>query len=243
MRMTNVVMVSGGRTSGYLAYLMRDEPNTIFIFNNTGAEHPETIKFIEKIDSKWLKGKLIKLESVINPIKGLGTTFKIIKNYSDLTMGINLFENMVKKYGIPNLKYRHCTRELKLQPSKKYLKFYNMKNYKVYLGIRGDEPKRINEKTGFWGNKATYILSHIDKQDIFNFWNKQNFDLEIDEHLGNCEFCFFKTDKKLKKVFNERPHLINMVKHLEQYKRVGSIYETGRFMFRKNRNVEQLIKG
>lgn len=52
-KIKNYVQVSGGRTSGYMAWLMRDEPDTIFMFQNTGREKDETYKFLNKIDKEF----------------------------------------------------------------------------------------------------------------------------------------------------------------------------------------------
>ena len=38
--MATFVQVSGGRTSGYMAHLLKSEPDTFFMFQNTGREKP-----------------------------------------------------------------------------------------------------------------------------------------------------------------------------------------------------------
>lgn len=51
------VGVSGGRTSGYLAWHVWEsthhDPDVHYIFTNTGYEHPKTIEFIRRMRDDW----------------------------------------------------------------------------------------------------------------------------------------------------------------------------------------------
>ena len=56
--------------------------------------------------------------------------------------------------------------------------------------------KRINnqKKAGF---RYLAQISETSKQDILSYWSEQPFDLEIEEHLGNCIFCIKKSVGKV----------------------------------------------
>ena len=46
-----IVSFSGGRTSAYLCSLIKkSHPDAVFVFMDTGAEHPKTYRFIRECD-------------------------------------------------------------------------------------------------------------------------------------------------------------------------------------------------
>lgn len=55
------------------------------------------------------------------------------------------------------------------------------------------------------GIKYLAQISKFTKQDILDWWKNQEFDLEIDEHLGNCVFCIKKSELKLSLAQRDRP--------------------------------------
>ena len=64
-----------------------------------------------------------------------------------------------------------------------------------------DEPKRLNGlRDG--KQKKVYPLAdwapfRVDKLDVLDFWEEMPFNLEIEEHEGNCLGCFKKSTSKL----------------------------------------------
>ena len=64
--------------------------------------------------------------------------------------------DQIEKYGIPNQNAPHCSRELKKQPIKSYARSIGWKNYQTALGIRSDEPKRLN-----WVAKKKYMQKSL----------------------------------------------------------------------------------
>ncbi len=89
--------------------------------------------------------------------------------------------------------------------------------YISLLGLRADENKRVSNilsRTIFASGATTascriktqppyehpYFPLHnldVSKKDVLNFWDKRDFNLELDDGLGNCTFCFMKGDKAL----------------------------------------------
>ncbi|STB29510.1 phosphoadenosine phosphosulfate reductase domain-containing protein [Citrobacter koseri] len=58
MGITHIVSFSGGRTSGRLVREMENKRklgwDVRYVFMDTGAEHPETYKFIREVVANWV---------------------------------------------------------------------------------------------------------------------------------------------------------------------------------------------
>ena len=115
-----MISFSGGKTSAYMtSVLLKSNPNAKVVFANTEQEHFETMKFIKNcIDGfKW---DVIVLETKVN--EGRKSSTYTVKDYNNMSMRGEPFEEVIKKYGIPNHSRLHCTRELKAAPIHKYAK-------------------------------------------------------------------------------------------------------------------------
>ncbi|GAG10822.1 unnamed protein product, partial [marine sediment metagenome] len=175
-----------------------------------------------------------------------------------------------KKYGLPNGTFLHCTRELKENPIISLMEAYGGKvghtkdkefisaSYETWIGIRSDEPKRLNGKVDGKQFKC-YPLAHemysdcgrsinlsCDKQDVLDFWEEMPFDLEIPEHQGNCVDCHKKSNKKLALVYKETPKVFNFTAYLDgQYSEVKAQVLDGKLIERKRfrgyKNTRELI--
>jgi hypothetical protein len=114
---------------------------------------------------------------------------------------------MMLKYGLPTVMGAWCTSRMKEDTHDKYCNDkYGKGNYVTWLGIRADEPKRL--KIG--RNPALRYLAEIsdfEKDDIIDFWSGMPFDLEIQEHLGNCVFCIKKSINKIALAARDEPTL------------------------------------
>ena len=235
------VSFSGGRSSAVMAAKIREAyPNheIKFIFMNTGQEHPKTIEFVKKCD-EYFKLDLILLESVQREGRK-SSGFRVV-TYDTLSMHGQPFEAMIRKYGIPNLEFPHCTRELKENPFKNYLRSVGWYSYYTALGIRADEPKRIKKRPN-----VIYPLNEwgLDKQDVLDFWKEMPFDLEIQEREGNCLWCWKKSLTK---------HVLNLKSNPEWYdfpeamERDYALQRTDlkpepRVFFREHRSTAQMRK-
>lgn len=60
-------------------------------------------------------------------------------------------------------------------------------------------------------SKIAYMGEFLDdeKSDVIDYWAAQDFDLEIDEHLGNCVFCIKKSVNKIALALRDEPDLAN----------------------------------
>lgn len=243
MKENILVAFSGGRTSAYMCYFLKENMNHLynlkFVYANTGLEHEKTLEFVDKVD-RYFNLDLVWIESVINPLKNKGSDF-VITNYKDACRDNRLFKDMCSKYGLPNQTYIHCTRELKNIPMLKYgNNIFGTGNFKQALGIRADEYKRVSLRPDL-----VYPLANIisrSKKDILEFWENQSFDLEIEEHYGNCVTCYKKSDKKLKMIADENPHYFDSFIELENLyaNKINTKEEYKRSMFRHFRTAHEV---
>lgn len=230
--MKKVVSFSGGRTSAYLCHLMIElygRENVDFIYMDTGAEHPKTYEFI-KLVNKFLGLNLICLRADFNQPLGKPHSYTVV-SVDDLGYDLGVYTALVAKYGTPSSAAGWCTSRMKEETHDKYCNdIYGKGNYETWLGIRADEPKRLNNvgKNKFLRYMAE--ISDDEKQDVLNWWytvifrdskivtSKKTsrtykvffdvkFDLEIPEHLGNCVFCFKKSNLKLAAAQRDEPGL------------------------------------
>lgn len=240
------ISFSGGRTSARMTKLLLDNPThkeVIVGFANTGREDERTLEFVDRCDRE-LGFNTVWIEAKINRRHGDGTTFEIVDFITAAREG-EPFEAVIEKYGIPNPNFRHCTRELKLNPITAYLRSigWGPGTYDTAIGIRADEIDRmsINAKA----NRIIYPLIKwgIRKSDVLSWWAGQSFDLELPEHYGNCVTCWKKSDRKLLTLAAENPRLFDFFDRMEKtYPDAGpGDFDRPRRFFRKNRSTLDII--
>lgn len=240
-----VVSFSGGRTSAYMTQMLleyySEQYELLVIFANTSREHEKTLEFINNCDQRLGFGT-VWLEAQVNPQKGKGTKH-VITSFSEAKRDGSVFEAVIAKYGIPNVSYLHCTRELKLQPMHSYLKSLGLDPavVKTAIGIRADEPRRI-------GKKPNIVYPLFDwfptiKEDILDYWqDEQTFDLGLEDWEGNCISCYKKSDLKLGKVYAKYPSYFEWCAEMEaKYSHVGAP-DAPRKMYRGSRSTVDMIK-
>ncbi len=232
MRTVNLCM-SGGRTSAYLTEKVLElqsngyygDVDFVITFANTGREHEKTLEFVNNCDERWRKlydNKVVWLEAVVHDGR-VPCSHKEV-DFDTADREGNVFEEIVAKYGLPNGNFLHCTRELKENPILSYMKTLGEEvghivkgelvkaTYETWIGIRADEPKRLN---GNRSGKQEKIFPLADfhpfnnetdlrafKWEVLDFWEDMPFDLDLPEYLGNCVDCHKKSFKKLKMVYD-----------------------------------------
>lgn len=245
-----VISFSGGRTSAYMTKLLlekyRGKRDIAVIYANTGKEREETLEFIHNCDTHF-KFNTIWIETEINPVFGKGGNVRIV-TYETASRKGEPFEDVIAKYGIPNMGTIHCTRELKTNPTLRYIKSLGWKDYEQALGIRIDEPKRIKQR-----DKIIYPLVKefpTTKLMVNKWWNFQKFDLKLKGYEGNCDLCWKKSKRKLLTLLVEKPELSEWWNEME-IKYGHYIPETHKHnpnvkipatFYRENTSIQELIE-
>ncbi len=240
-----IVSFSGGRTSAYLAKWLKDNKshiyNLTYIFMNTGAEDERTLEFVNRCDKEWGLN-LIWLEADVIQGERVGTKYKIV-TFETASRECEPFYDVVKKYGIPNKSYPHCNRELKLAPFEAWMADHLPDAHRA-IGIRCDEIDRMAANMDEKRIIYPLITMHpTRKGDVLGWWSRQDFDLNLPEHYGNCVTCWKKSDRKLLTLAHENPALFDHFNNMEVIARdIGSNAENnkGNF-FRENRNTKQVL--
>lgn len=247
-----VISFSGGRTSAYMTKMLLDSLDRsiyeiVVVFANTGKEREETLEFVHQCDIH-MGFNTVWIEAVINPVRGEGTRARVV-NYHTADRSGKVFEEMIKKYGIPNTSFLHCTRELKTNAITSYVRDQlGWSDYYTAIGIRSDEADRINPKH----KKLRYIYPMItmfptDKYGVNKFWINQSFDLRLKSYEGNCDLCYKKSDRKLLTLCREIPD------HTKWWDEMGDKYsdfipdgrtcnKTPVRFYRKNRSIKDLVE-
>lgn len=204
--MITMISFSGGRTSAMMAKILCDyipEDERIICFANTGKEHEATLKFVNDFEISFGL-KIHWLEYC--PLNA----FKIV-DYNSASRNGEPYEQLIKKRKyLPNVIARICTVELKIRPIKKFIQSLGIKHWENAVGIRYDEPHRYARlpkgclKEPYETIAPLYEM-RITKPDVLRYWANQSFDLQIPEHLGNCDMCFLKSRSKLKRIIKDEP--------------------------------------
>lgn len=280
-----LISVSGGRTSGYMAWWMinnRDivaarlcvsecDLEYIFAFANTGMEHEDTLRFMYETAKNfgfhcvWLEGYIVEgkvLRGLSKTIKrGASTQYNVtnyheayrIEQYKDPR---HPYHNHMVKYGVPNIKWKNCTREMKRNVINNWMLSHGQsekKDFYTAIGIRADESKRCAKNPE--DRNIIYPLvdwSPTDEAKVLGFWSKFSWDLKIPRESGNCVFCFEKSNNRLRDAYKLDPEAFEAIAWLEEKygyvgpeflrDKVAGIKSEPRPMFRQRRFASQLIQ-
>jgi 3'-phosphoadenosine 5'-phosphosulfate sulfotransferase (PAPS reductase)/FAD synthetase len=201
----NVLNFSGGRSSAYMVKRLIDEGGEYLVtFQNTGKEIKQTLDFVNECDQRW-KLNLVWLE-YRQP-----ATFEVVC-YKTASRNGEPFNQLLKQRpsSIPNQQFRFCTMELKIETLRRYLKSLGIIEYTSFNGIRYDEPRRWQKiKLNDYDVELPLVKWKITKNDVLNWWEKQSFDLMVNEPYGNCDGCFLKGKGKLSIIAKEKPELFD----------------------------------
>lgn len=242
------ISFSGGETSAYMTqWLLNNKANLYddikVVFANTGQENEETLEFVQKCDEHFGFG-VIWVEAEVDPRPRKGTKHKIVDFNSACRQG-SPFEEVIKKYGLPNQAWPHCTRELKLQPMTSYLRSCGWKkgSYDTAIGIRVDEIDRVSPKRKEFRFIYPLVSDHpMTKPEINAYWDSMPFRLNLKGYEGNCKWCWKKSLRKHLHLIKEHPDWYDFPEKMEQmYGLAGyNIDGTPRTLFRQNKSTKDL---
>ncbi|MDF2427365.1 MAG: phosphoadenosine phosphosulfate reductase family protein [Nitrosopumilus sp.] len=243
------ISFSGGRSSAFMVvfalnYETWNHHEKIILFANTGKENEQTLEFIDRC-SKHFNFKTVWVEAVVNSEKGVGTTHKIV-DFKSASRNGEPFEDMLKKYGIPNNNYPHCTRELKQQPMKSYMNSLGYKKYYSMRGIRADEKHRLS-RSEVYGIPVYPLAEHLtlNEKMVREFWDRQPFDLELKDYEGNCDLCWKKSLRKKMTLISENQKIAEWWRRTEKengYSGGRPMDKVALYEQRHGMSIEQIIE-
>lgn len=244
---TLFVSFSGGRTSAFMCYWLlknkSDEFNFIFTFANTSQEHEETLIFANECDKRFGLN-LVWLEAVVNMEQGKGIRHKVV-SFETAARNGEVFEAVIRKYGIPNAALPQCTSRLKVEVMESHKRSLGFKAaHKTAVGIRSDEMDRMNLKKVADGEIIYPLIKWhpISKAEIRHWWAEQDFDLDVPEHLGNCVTCWKKSFRKLMTIAKQEPERFDFFNRMEVELGGVKADNTDRVFFRGNRSAQDIFE-
>jgi hypothetical protein len=245
--------VSAGYSSVMMAIKIREwfpDHNIIYAMANTSKEREESLEFMNdcdkhyKLSLNWIEAKFHK--------RGTGVSFKIV-DFENLKRNGEIFEEGIKKLGIPSKINKWCNRDMKVEPLRKFAdSIFGRNNYSIAVGMRADEMDRV--KKDYKENNTFYPLMDkgISTKDRNRFWKDQPIQISIPAYKGNCDLCFEKSNRKLMTILIEEPDKAEwwdkMIKKysqipIEEKPAYNSYAENGGMNFyRENNSIEDLIK-
>jgi len=241
------ISFSGGRTSAYMLYKILEAhggklPDHIkCLFSNTGKELPETLDFVQACSDNWgVEIVWLELESIRRLTGGKVNNdmairadeyerkYKLVDYNTASRDGLPFTRLLMGLPQIPNAVQRTCTVNLKIRAMKWYLESIGYESPWVqFIGIRADEERRARKLHGkiSEGHEAVCPLwvDGITKEDVGDFWRKQNFDLKLPNNngttdWGNCDLCHLKSRSKRLSIIRERPDLADWWIQAEGFK-------------------------
>ena len=219
----NVINFSGGRTSAYMTYKLINETTEDYMvcFQNTGREMPETLDFVNECDKRW-NLNIVWLEY------RSGNSFEVVTYETASRDGRPFSEAIDSNSGIlPDGFKRYCTRMLKIDTERRYLRSLGIKDYTIFNGIRYDEPRRWSKTKSlpnYLSIEMPLVKMKTTKQDVLDWWKLQDFDLKINDPYGNCDCCFLKGKGKLAIIAKEKPELFDW--WIEKENRLNKTFKT-----------------
>lgn len=222
------VSFSGGETSGYMAALCNmvwrgKWDKVVTVFANTGEENEETLEFVHQCD-RHFGFNTVWVEAVVHP--GRKSSTHRVVDISTASRKGEPYEAVIQKYGIPNSEWLHCTRELKTNPMKSYIKSLGWKKgeYQTAIGIRADEAKRRSKTAKRRGIIYPMMdMQPTTKPEVNEFWLSQPFRLNLMGYEGNCKWCWKKSARKLFTIMSDNPERFDFPERMEeQYGTVGA---------------------
>lgn len=240
-----VISFSGGETSAYMAKWLienkkQDYDRVFCVFANTGQENEETLEFVYRCDKAFNLG-VHWIEAFVIPKRRMGTKHQPV-SFETASRDGYPFEQVIRKYGIPNKAYPHCTRELKLQPIKSWMKSMGIIDYHMAIGIRADEIDRMQADAKEKGLIYPLVKMGVTKPDVNLWWSKQEFRLNLKGYQGNCKWCWKKSLRKHLTLLNESPEAYDFPEQMEkQWGLAGhNVDGNKRVFFRNNLSTADL---
>jgi len=245
--MNLLISFSGGETSAYMTRWLLNNVEHQYdeiavLFANTGQENEQTLEFVQRCDDAF-NFNVVWLEAVVVYGERVACKHKVT-NFKNANRDGEVFEKVINKYGIPNKAWPHCTRELKLNPIKSYIKSLGWTNYHTAIGIRSDEIDRMSAAAKKDGLIYPLVSKHpMTKPMINQWWAGREFRLNLKGYQGNCKWCWKKSLRKHMTLMKESPEVYDFPKSMEKKHGLSGHNVDGnqRVFFRENMSTNDLF--
>jgi len=221
MSMKLLISFSGGETSACMTKWILENwrsryDEIMVVFANTGEENEQTLEFVKRCDDHF-GFNTVWIEAVQFPGARRGPSFRVV-NFETASRDGSPFEAAIKKYGIPNQKFKDCTRNLKQKPIEAYAKAQGWLagTYDLAIGIRIDEIDRISSRAET--RRIVYPFAKenpMTKPKVNAWWATQPFRLELRGYQGNCKWCWKKSLRKHLTLIQESPEVYDFPRRME----------------------------
>jgi 3'-phosphoadenosine 5'-phosphosulfate sulfotransferase (PAPS reductase)/FAD synthetase len=224
-----LISFSGGRTSGYMLWHILEAhggalPEGVHVtFANTGKERPETLAFVHEVETRWpVRVRWLEYRYIDN-----GHTYAEMDYATASRQGEPFAQLVSVKTYLPNPVMRFCTTELKVRVMKKFMLAQGIEEWDSVIGLRADEPSRVHRAKlscakERWNNVMPMATAGATLADVMGFWRRQPFDLQLEQHEGNCDLCFLKSTAKIERILRDhpesadRPRYANLLKIIQE---------------------------
>jgi 3'-phosphoadenosine 5'-phosphosulfate sulfotransferase (PAPS reductase)/FAD synthetase len=219
-----LISFSGGRTSAFMLFQILwahggKLPDDVHVcFANTGKEREETLRFVHECESRW-SVKVSWLEWR-RPDVPKGTRLPPEQRFEEV--GYNSaarngepFEALIESRAmLPNPVTRYCTSALKINTMDAFMRAQGYARWNNAVGLRWDEMHRVfkqlaRNETG--NNRYTAVMpmakqaTKVTRPMVLDWWARQPFNLQLRGYEGNCDLCFLKGEKSLKRLIRDNP--------------------------------------
>lgn len=218
----------------------RDRYEIIVVFSNTAQENEKTLIFVDRCSREW-GVEIVWVEAVVYHDERKSSGHKIV-TFETASRHGEPFEEVIKKYGIPNNPFPHCTRELKKNAINSFRNSIGWADCLMAIGIRFDEPKRIRTNAETEG--IVYPLFHwfpTIKPEINDWWERQPFSLGLQSYEGNCTWCWKKSETKLIRIAKETPEVFNFPMRMEERYAMAGPSGQPQVFFRGHKSANDIL--
>jgi len=258
-----LISFSGGETSAYMTWWILTNwcdryDEIVIVFANTGQENEETLEFVDQCDRLLfapLGYRVTYIEAIQIHGQRKAATFRVV-DFDSADRSGAVFEDMIIKYGIPNRRYPHCTRDLKLSPIQAFSASLGWgKDYDTAIGIRADEIDRMSSSRVKFRIIYPLIKQEITKPKVNTWFVTVPFRLRLKGYQSNCKWCWKKSLRKHLTLIGENPAQYDFPRQMEakyglhgsefgkEQREVDYILPDGyrRVFFREGRSTEDLF--
>ncbi|WP_420585804.1 phosphoadenosine phosphosulfate reductase family protein [Ruegeria sp.] len=206
------IAFSGGRSSAFMLHQLLTANNGLpdrvrVIFTNTGREMPQTLDFVAECGARW------GVDIVWLEYRYEDAPMAVRVDYASASRKGEPFAALIRrKRHLPNPAARFCTAELKVRTAKRWLVAQGWQHWVSALGIRADEPRRLNTAPDRqrWTTWYPLAAAGVSRHDVARFWAARPFDLALPNlngrcWLGNCDGCFLKSEADLAALARDYP--------------------------------------